>query len=43
MGLVGVLERRADLCPRLKVVEFIESGLDEEGEAGGRLAQLLQG
>ena len=42
VGLVGVLERRADLCPRLKRVYLGKSGLDKEGEGGKRLAKLLQ-
>ena len=41
VGLVEVLERRADLCSRLKEVRCENSGLDKRGEAGGRLARLL--
>lgn len=35
-----MLEKRVELCRRLKGVYIGGSGLDEEGEAGGRLVQL---
>lgn len=41
LGVVEVLERRTDFCPRLERVNFHDTGLDDEGEAGNRLSRLL--